>query len=54
MDVGLFIRDLLNDAGSVSDCRTSNYEVTIEQLIERGVEEHESDRLGVGCENELN
>jgi len=47
MDVGLFIRDLLNDAGSISDYRTSNYEMIIEQLIEKGVEEHDCGRLGV-------
>lgn len=38
MDVGLFSRDLLNDAGSISDYRTSNYEMIFE---------HDCGRLGV-------
>jgi hypothetical protein len=31
----------------VSDYRTSNYELIIEQVIENGVEEHDCGRLGV-------
>ena len=47
MDVGLFIRDLLNDAVSISDYRSLNYEVIIEHLIETSVEEHDCGRLGL-------
>jgi hypothetical protein len=52
MDVGLFIRDLLNDTGSLSDYRTPNYETIIEELFEKGVGEHDCGRLGL--ENERN
>lgn len=43
----MFSRDLLNDAWSISDYRTSNYEMIFEQLIEKGVEDHDCCRLGV-------
>lgn len=43
----MFVRDLLNDAASISDYRSSNYEVIIEQLIENSVEEHDCGRLGL-------
>ena len=36
-----------NDAGIISDYRTPKYEMIIEQLIEKGVEEHDYGRLGV-------
>jgi len=41
------VRDLFNDAASISDYRSSNYEVVIEQLIENSVEEHDCGRLGL-------
>jgi hypothetical protein len=47
VDVGLFIRDLLNDAVSISDYRSLNYEVIIEHLIEKSVEEYDCGRLGL-------
>lgn len=43
----MFVRDLLNDAVSISHYRSSNYEVIIEQLIKKSVEEHDCGRLGL-------